>query len=948
MTSSLADDRAELLRLLCADGIFHSTEDHPIVTNSGVGASWMLDSLRVSMTARGAELAGRCLLDLLDRFEGRQLATYGVTAIPLINACVTLGGGRYRGLIVRKEIKPYGSQKRIEGPFDPDQPVVIVDDSISSGTSMQACVDALEAAGARVEGGVVLVRFGWYGGFARMVERGLRIDAVYDVHRDLVPIADPDRPRPPANPSDPMPAFEWADETWPDGGHPAALAREVIARRLRGEPVPRPPRRFDRDYDAAGGTWVSVRSQANIHQRHARDGLWVFPGEPPRPIGEDVVRAAIRTATRVPDLEALDGSGIAVTFFGALEPCTVGQLDNERYGIVVRSAERPEERFGGALPRMPGMSREWAQFEHARRNNAKLLSFEPFTLYRHTVAKAIEPGKAWQPTGVPADPAPTWHGDPGRAGRIATRAWDLARAHLTGEPPRTEPVPDDLVPALDGIYVTIYDRGRVAGCMGTKPSSLDADLGRITAAALADARFGAASPERAADLAVTVSLLDDATALGVQTPDQIAIRCRHGEQALMVFQGTRTGVLLPQTVVQHSLSPTQYVAEVIDKAGITRPPYQWGRYDVTTWLADRHGPQRLVLGLPPGEAPATIAAAVETMVPRLVGYLLRHLGPDGLPDGLYRALVDRVIAELDEPRKVFGAWTLARAARLLGGDDLTAAAATAVDAVIARFPDGADQPPLLEATFVLLALCAQDDPTRADLGRALASRLWRAIDRHGEIADPALPAPAGTAEEIQLEQRRREAMKDYLPAQVLLALAAAADRGWTEVDRAAIDRAFRVCRHRIQVRRPWGPVGWLPQAAAAWWRRTEDPALPALAFDVVDWALGYQQDKSGGFINGEQPDAPGCSTAVYLEGVAAALDLATALGDDERAARYRASATAALRFLDGLIYQERDRPLLPDPERAYGGVRLSRTAGDVRIDFVQHALGALLLLRPAA
>jgi hypothetical protein len=141
-------------------------------------------------------------------------------------------------------------------------------------------------------------------------------------------------------------------------------------------------------------------------------------------------------------------------------------------------------------------------------------------------------------------------------------------------------------------------------------------------------------------------------------------------------------------------------------------------------------------------------------------------------------------------------------------------------------------------------------------------------------------------------------------------------------------------------------VPWLPQAAAAWWQVTRDPALAALAFEVVDWALGHQQETSGGFINGEQPDSPGYSTAVYLEGVAAALGLAVATGDDARAARYRAAAPAALRFVDTIVYQERDRPLLPAPERAYGGVRISRTASDVRIDFVQHALNAVLLLRP--
>ena len=52
-----------------------------------------------------------------------------------------------------------------------------------------------------------------------------------------------------------------------------------------------------------------------------------------------------------------------MTFFSALQEVTVGELDNDRYGIVVVSRERPEV-MGGALPRMPGIRDEWQQFRH--------------------------------------------------------------------------------------------------------------------------------------------------------------------------------------------------------------------------------------------------------------------------------------------------------------------------------------------------------------------------------------------------------------------------------------------------------------------------------------------------------------------------------------------------------------------------------------------------------
>src|ERR1044071_852550 len=172
LPESFHAERAELLELLRRHGILHRSPTQPVLSRDGTSARWMLDSLSVTLAPRGAELAGRCILELLKRFDGRQIATYGLTAVPILQSCILQSGGRYRGLLVRKERKKHGSLKLIEGVIDPSEPIILVDDSISSGTSMTEACEHLEAAGLRVEGGVALVRFGWYGGFALMAARG--------------------------------------------------------------------------------------------------------------------------------------------------------------------------------------------------------------------------------------------------------------------------------------------------------------------------------------------------------------------------------------------------------------------------------------------------------------------------------------------------------------------------------------------------------------------------------------------------------------------------------------------------------------------------------------------------------------------------------------------------------------------------------------------------------
>ncbi|MCE9577972.1 MAG: AMMECR1 domain-containing protein, partial [Deltaproteobacteria bacterium] len=719
----------------------------------------------------------------------------------------------------------------------------------------------------------------------------------------------------------------------------ATYAREVLAAVLRQAPVRRPPQVFERAFDGAGGVWVSVRSRANLHLRHGRDGSWVFPREAPRDYRTELVHAAVRTAAIVKDPALLDSSAVAVTFFGALEEVTVGEVDNDRYGIVVRSLERIE-RVGGALPRMPGMTRDWAQFEHARTKNAKLLPLEPYALFRHTVDKAVEPGEPWQPTGVPVDHTPTWRDDPDRAGRIAARVLAIARARVAGEPLGGDPLADDLLGPSEAVFVTIFAEGRVAGCVGAKMISLDADLQRVTAQAIADTRFrGAATRAGAARLAVTVSFLYDGTPLGAWAPEDAAPRLRHGEQAMTVFQGARTALLLPFVALQQSLTPPQFVAELIDKAGITRAPYGWGTYGCTTWLADDAGPRKLVGNLPPRQAPADLADGVARLAPLYLGYLRAHTRADGLRDGAYRPMTDTLLAELEMPRQIHGAWALAVAGAALGDADVIALARRGRDACRARLPS----PGLIEDAFLMLSSLALGEVT--DVERATAARLWAAIDAQGRIAWDPTP-PTGTPAEIELARRVRDGRQDYEPPQVVFALAHATRAGATALESAALERGLRECMHRFRGLRRWGQVSWLPMALAAWFRVTHDATLAARAFEVIDWALTHQQAKSGGFVNGEQADGPGYSTGVYLEGVAAALELAVAVGDAPRIARYRAAAARAVDFLDVITYQDRDRPFLPDPARAIGGVRVSRTAGDVRIDFVQHALIAMVTLRP--
>jgi orotate phosphoribosyltransferase/AMMECR1 domain-containing protein len=942
------EERERLLALLLRDGILYASDSQPVRSRDGKTARWMLDSLGFSLRAEGGALAGRALLSLLGGFEGRQVATYGTTAIPLLSSCVALAGGRLNGLLVRKERKPYGSSKKIEGKIDRGEPTILLDDSIASGTNAFEGIAALEEDGIWVEGAICLVRFGYYGGVARLQERGYQVASVFDIYSDVMDrMADEEHSL--RNPTLRLPKIDWADQCLPDGLAPHEASRRAIAAVLRDGKLPRPPLFLGRAYDAAGGLWISLRERREIFSRPARDGFWFFPddGELPAafavaPPGapRDLVLAAAKVASELPagqaGIDLLERCAIAVTFFSALEAVRPGGVDNDVYGLVVRSRERPG-RMGGALPRMPGIGSAWREFEHARRKNAGLLSFEPYDLFRHRVEKVIEPGIEWQKSGVPKPAEPPPIEDPEWIAPICRHALALALARCGFGP--APPAASLELPELDTLFVSVYLGGRLRGCMGSKIADLEADLANLVGLAACDQRFPDYRAEKAEEVAVTLAFLHQPLSLGEFSPREVMERIRLGEQALMVYQGERLGLLLPSAAASLALDAEDFALEVIDKAGITRPPYSWRRFECSAWVASAgEEPRRLVGALPQAAAPIEPAALAGLQLQ----FLLRLLREHGDAYFFYRPHRDRLATGLDITRRAHLGWTLTRAARTFPAPDVEAGAARVRQGLLAKLTgEGSDtwlaengeRPTIAEVAFLLLAIAELEQPSAAEteVARKLAATIEARIGRHGRIATHRDPPTGGASD---------EAYQDFFPGQALLALARIEERGWSSLPRASVELALRYYRHRFRNRRHYGQLSWLMQAGAVWARVLDWKAAADFTFEVAALALEHQHE-DGSFGSPLQEDGPGYTSALFLEGLAAAAGLARRRGDP-RAGQLDEAVSRGISYLARLTLREEHRALLPNPEWAIGGVRYNELRDEIRIDFVQHALCVLL------
>lgn len=161
---SLASDRAELAQILRQK----SVKTGKFTLASGKESDLYVDCRVITLDARGAVLVGRVLHDLLRQEEAKRgLAigslgglTMGADPITLAVAMTSSLAGDAKLLQafnVRKEPKGHGRGKRIEGNFNPAQPVVVVDDVITTGDSTLKAIQAIEDEGGKVAFALILV-----------------------------------------------------------------------------------------------------------------------------------------------------------------------------------------------------------------------------------------------------------------------------------------------------------------------------------------------------------------------------------------------------------------------------------------------------------------------------------------------------------------------------------------------------------------------------------------------------------------------------------------------------------------------------------------------------------------------------------------------------------------------------------------------------------------------
>jgi len=147
----------ELIKLL-------SYEKRDVVLTSGKKSNYYIDGKQTTLDPEGAYLVGDLFTELIKREFSDAKGVGGITlgADPIVSATIVVGyqkGMRLKGFIVRKEPKGHGTDAWIEGikGFKANDPVVIVEDVVTTGGSAIKAVDKAQEAGLKVLGIIAIV-----------------------------------------------------------------------------------------------------------------------------------------------------------------------------------------------------------------------------------------------------------------------------------------------------------------------------------------------------------------------------------------------------------------------------------------------------------------------------------------------------------------------------------------------------------------------------------------------------------------------------------------------------------------------------------------------------------------------------------------------------------------------------------------------------------------------
>ena len=149
---------------------------------SGQKSSYYFDGRQLSLDPEGSELISDLFLDEIQRAGCQAFGGPTVAAVPIVGALVLRAWhvkAPLTGFFVRPEAKKHGMGRQVEGSVKPGMKVAVFDDTVSTGGSLLAALDAIQEFGCEVAL-VLCVLDRHQGGSDEVKRRGLPFVSVWE------------------------------------------------------------------------------------------------------------------------------------------------------------------------------------------------------------------------------------------------------------------------------------------------------------------------------------------------------------------------------------------------------------------------------------------------------------------------------------------------------------------------------------------------------------------------------------------------------------------------------------------------------------------------------------------------------------------------------------------------------------------------------------------------
>jgi orotate phosphoribosyltransferase len=147
------DERDELAALVRELSVVHGR----VTLSSGAEADYYVDLRRSTLHHRAGALSGRLVRQLTDDWDYVAVGGLTLGADPVATAVMHAPGRPIDAFVVRKSVKAHGMQRLIEGADVTGQPVLVVEDTSTTGGSALTAVRAVREAGGQVIGVATVV-----------------------------------------------------------------------------------------------------------------------------------------------------------------------------------------------------------------------------------------------------------------------------------------------------------------------------------------------------------------------------------------------------------------------------------------------------------------------------------------------------------------------------------------------------------------------------------------------------------------------------------------------------------------------------------------------------------------------------------------------------------------------------------------------------------------------